>query len=186
MGAPRPFSTAEIKSLRSIVDDDAFVHAMARLARVIRQVADTPIPSPLDSENKVARLIECADNLLQEIREADKEGHPLALTMKNKGWAGSELLRNTTIAVESLLPALNDITKMSRPGLKKSRGRKGENDLAQYLADSIVDILVTYSVEPTRYKNGSLAKCILAVRSVAGLSLSSDPCKGIKVRLISS
>lgn len=178
MGRTRSLTDEEIAELRAIADDLDFIDRVNRLAKIFRTVVEIPIPHPLDSEVVVEELIDDARRLLDGLRRADKAGHPLALTMKNHGLAGRDILRTAEQSIDELLTGLDVCRRMARPGLKKNRGRK-KNDAEQYLADSISELLTEKGVSVSRYKDGALAKCINIIRAASGYGILTDPCKGI-------
>lgn len=182
MSSYRQFSTNEINELRSVVNDDAFVRQLQILSTAYRQTNDAPIPSPLDSEKVVARLIADTKTLLKGLRDANTNGHPLSLAMKTKGLPGGEILHDARVSLQSLLEGLKKITVIARPGLKKRRGPKGRNDIDQWLMDSVVDILDVNDIETSKYKGGPLAKCINIVRCAAGYPPLEDPCYQLEIR----
>lgn len=178
MGRIRTLTDEEIAELRAIADDQNFVDRVTRLAKIFRAIVETPIPHPLDSEVVVNDLIDKAHRLLDALGSAKRGGHPLALTMKNHGLAGGDILRAAEQSIDELLTGLDVCRRMARPGLKKNRGRK-KDDAEQYLADSIADLLKEKGVSISRYKDGALAKCINIIRSASGYAILTDPCKGI-------
>lgn len=169
--------------LKAIVDNRLFIEQIERMVIPLRLTTDHPIPSPLDSEALVVDLMRDCESLLDNLRKANVEGHPLALSMKIKGIPGGEVIHSAQEAINSLAVSLKQITRLARPGLKKRKGPLGgTNDINQWLADSLVDILDTYGVKATKYKGGALAKCMKIVQSAAGVYAPDDPCKYITIR----
>lgn len=179
MSTPRDFTIVEIDELRTIVDSDLFVDRVKLLSKVYPKVRNHPIPNPLDSEAVVAALARNAASLLAGLQKARIDGHPLALSMRNKGFKGGNILRNATQSLDNLVVGLDAIKVMARPGLKKSAGRRYA-DTDKWLADELADLLDSYNVPRSNYKQGPLARCINIARTAAGITALTDPCKAYK------